>query len=240
MRQSDEAFALPKWTRGLGWSAFALLVLVAAQILFGHLARAVTGVSYWGFDLILPRLAFLLPTWAFGFAACVLLVGAVWATVFATRRARGDASLWARLRGMFSSMDERTGTLNLSPLLQLIALVGVWGMIVTCLGAWFFFPQMGALENQGLETMHDQYAGPALALLCLVTTLPALEFRGRGTKFRTYFASWAEVARRFLMAHLVLTTVLYLLLSINGAYWRSRFDADWLQANTPQTASAKK
>lgn len=239
VHQREQTFALPNWTRGLGWSAFALLVIVAAQILFGQLARSALGISYWGFDLILPRLAFLLPLWAFGFAACVVAIGAVWSTMFSSRRARGDASFLAQLRSMFNSPDERTGTLNLGPLLQLIAVVGVWGMIIILLGAWFFFPQNGALENQGSETLHDQYAGLALALFCLAGSLPALEFRVRGTKFRTYLMAWAEVTRRFLVAHLVLTTILYLLLSLNGSYWGKRLDAEWLQANKPQTASSQ-
>lgn len=240
-----EEVALPAWTRGLGWSAFALGVLIGAQTLFGYfvwnyISDNLGWTLPWNFDFILPRLVSLLPVWAFGFAACVTGIGALWATVLASRRARGDASLWSRLRGMLSSTDERTGAINLGPLFQLIGIVGIWGMIVTLLGAWFFFPQNMALETQATNTLHDQYAGLTLALFCLMGFLPAIEFRVQGTKFRAYFVAWAEVARRFLVAHLVLTTALYLLLTVNGAYWGSRFDAEWLQANAPQIASAPK
>ena len=137
-------------------------------------------------------------------------------------------------------MDERTGTMNLGPILQIIVLMGIWSLIIVALSAWFFVPQNMALETQATDTLHDQYAGLALALFCVVTIFPTVEFRVKGTKFRTYFVAWAEVARRFLVAHLVLTTALYLLLAVNGAYWVSRFDAEWLQANAPQTASLSK
>ncbi|BCM91779.1 hypothetical protein IAD21_03654 [Abditibacteriota bacterium] len=242
-RPRDDGFVLPAWTRGLGWSAFALVVLFAAQTLFGSLSWKFLSYSggwttYWGFYFLLPRLVVLLPLWAFAFAACVAGVGAVWATVFAARRAQGEASLGARLMGIWSAPDERTGALNLGPILQLIALMGVWSAFAAALGAWFYFPQEGALETQSTDTLHDQYAGMALALFCLVPTILAILFRAKGYGVGTYFRGWLEVTRRFLVAHLVLTTVLYLLLATSGAFWSARFDAEWLKVNAPPKASA--
>ncbi len=243
VRRRDEV-ALPVWTRGLGWSAFALLVLLGAQVLLSHVVWQflVTGMGwkgFWGYDFTLPRLVTLLPLWVFAFAACVAGVGAVWATIFTARRAQGETTLLARLRGMLHSVDERTGTLNLGPILQLIALAGIWGAFLIGLGAWFYFPQDGALENQASDTLHDQYAGVALALCCFLGTVPAVFFRVRGWGVRTSFVGWLHVARRFLVAHLVLATALYLLLAISGAFWSARFDAEWLKVNAPQAVSPK-
>ncbi len=241
IRRREEPFALPAWTRGLCWSALALLVLVAVQTLLSHLLwqfiDAATGwTPSWGFDFIVPRLMTVLPLWVFAFAAGVACVGAAWAIVMTARRARGDTSLMAQLRCMFNSPDERTGALNLGPLLQLIALVGIWGAFIVALGAWFFLPQNSALKAQSLGTL---YEGLALMLFGLAAIIPAFVFRAKQWGWGTYFRAWAQVTQRFLVAHLVLTTVLYLLLAMNGAYWSARFDNEWLRVNAPQTVSSK-
>ncbi|RYX81169.1 hypothetical protein EON83_25260 [bacterium] len=234
-RKRDEAFTLPTWKRGLGWSAFALVVLLAGQALFAQLVWDSMGISYPGFDFMLPRMLLTLPLWAFAFATCVAFAGAVWGTVVASRRARGDASMWESLKGLLSTTDERTGTLNLTPILQLIAIMGMWGLFIGALGAWFYYPQEGVISRQETETWHTQYPAGALALFCLAAIIPALFFRDRNRRIGTYFWSWLRVGQRFLVAHVVVATVLYLLIAINGAFWAARFDAEWVKANTPRT-----
>lgn len=238
----DERFVLPLWTRGLGWSALSLVVLIGAQVMLAYLALSYIEAnfgtpSFWGLAFALPRLVALLPSWAFAFPMFVILVGALWASVIASRRARGDGSLLKRLRGLLQAPDERTGVLDLGPLLQLIALVGMWSAMILALAAWFYFPQQDALENNISETLHDQYANFVLCLFALPASLPAFLLGVRPFKTRLFLGSWREVVRRFLVAHLFLATLLYLLLSVGGAVFDARFEAQWERANAPVSGS---
>ncbi len=239
-----EAVAVPSWTRGLGWSALALLVLIGAQTMLSHLVWIYV-IAHYGtpapasFDFALPRLVALLPGWAFGFATVTALVSALWASIAAARRARGDKSLLARLRGVLDSNDERTGSLDLSPMLQLIGLVGFWCAAIALLGAWFFFPQQGALEASATETLHDQMGGFALALFAFIAVLPALFLRDKALVRRAN-SNWRQVAGRFLAAHLALTTGIYLLLSLSGAFLDARFESQWARVNEPQSVSGQR
>lgn len=239
----DEPFLLPTWTHGLGWSAFALLVLLGAQVLFNYLVwdfvtRNFGGPTFWGFDFSLARLVVLLPVWAFAFPACAAGVGALWGTMFAARRGLGDVSIWGRLKLLFSAPDNRVGVVNLEPLVQIIALMGIWGVGLFLLGSWFYLPQNKALETRLGETLHDQAAGLFLAVFVLIAVVPALYFRTGSTGFRAYSWSWVQVARRFLVAHIALATTLYLLLAIGNAFSVARFETQWLKANAPQSLAS--
>lgn len=243
--QRAQPFALPVWTRGLAWSAFALATLLGAQAVLGWglwkfvQSWSTPGTPFWGFDFILPRLVAILPIWAFAFPACVAGVGAWWGAVFAARRAHGEAPLLTRLGYLLSSPDHRVGVVNLEPIVQIILLTSASGITTVALGLWFYLPQRDALSQPREGTWHSFYAGLVLSFFCLIGVTSSLFYRKKGVRISSCVQAWIPVARRFLAAHIALATMIYLLLAIGSAFWGAQFEQQWMEWKAQQAAPVK-
>lgn len=241
----EEASELPSWTRGLGWSAFSIAVLLGANFALSSFlwryydSQAGTKTPL-AFNAITPRLAGVLPAWTFGFPALVASVGALWASVHRARRQHGELPLQVRLKNSLASPDERLQSFDARPWIHLIALSSAWAFGIAALAAWFYWPQVGALESQSHRpTLHDQAGSFSLIAFYLAVALPVLFLRPKGAKRRPALVLRSPIWRRFLAAHIALATLLYLACNIGGAIFGARFEAGWSRVFAPTTSGEK-
>lgn len=216
------------WVSGALCSLFWIMtwfVITAIGFVFSNLnaAAATPPAPNWGFWPFLQTASEIwpdLPLWMGWSSTLGAVVFALWIATTKQRENAGKLSLRARLKRLFVAPEHGLTRFDFAPLLVLCVTVAFWCAALVAF-VWFFwwtFSDLNYQSDQGLAETVEYEAVFTCAFFAFLLAPRFGVWLSLPAK-RATLLGWSRLTRRFLLAHALTATSLYLLLNLWS--WRA-------------------